>query len=561
MYQIFDSFLCHEFKDLPGELNVRQGQFHMVDRNRRSLIIAKDEWEKYIFPGTNVEMSMIVSKSQIADRCPRPGCDGRNRRSAGSDIVTWLVDASRIVTKTNFCLGSKLCNLQYTVRGEASPKRNRGYYEDSDIYKRAEIYGLFIIPHVTYSVQSSGSATTKPEDEDDFSQSDTFVSTKGGEMISLYDRREMESHARILSELEVFRRVHVRFETPVVSARRPDFDAHAAAEDCIQVLASRTPDLTVFVQLLPRLSHENVLALQRSYTALRAGSQVKAGLSVEIQRSITDKLGEVCHAVSLGQWESEVHWIKVWYQNKDSQWREALRFLLIEAVLGRTATELEAIMAAFSDKLYKNDLMRCLESELEGHGLKSLVLAAFRAPPPRRALNGSDPARVALRLHNMFQTTDDERTRESILIDILTKETSFFVREVIHEYQRNYQASLARAIGRAVSTVVVSLKPGATLNGSHQTDGPQSDGLLHIVNGALDSDARDAALIHFALYPKALRRVPQVLISRLVRMHWDLSRRDAVVGYYKAFTGWPLERSIKAATDGQFRDFCLNLIE
>ena len=456
MYQIFESLLRHEFRNLPGELNVRQGQFHIVNSNRRSLIIPKDEWERYILPGTNIEMSMVVSQSQVEDRCPRPGCQGRNTRNAGSDIVTWSVGATRIWTRTDVRFGSKLCNLQYTVRGETSTKPDRSYYEDSDIYKRAELYGLFKIPHVTYSTQSSGPATTNPEDKDDFSQSDTIVSTQGGAMMSLYDRREIESRLRSLSELEVFKRIHVRSEMPVISARRPSFDAHAAADDCSRSLSSGKPDPTVLVELLPRLSHENVLAIQRSYKALNADPQLTSGLSMDIQRSIANKLGKICYVTSLGQWGSEVHWIRFWYQNKDSQWAEALRILLVEAVLSRTAPELEAIMAAFSDKLYKNDLIRCLERELESHGLSSLILAALRVPPPRQAQKPINPAAVAVQLHDLFDTIDDRATRESTLIEILTREPDSSVFEVIHEYQREYQEPLSIAIHNAVSPIVVS---------------------------------------------------------------------------------------------------------
>ena len=456
MYQIFEALLRHEFRNFPGELNVRQGQFYIVNSNRRSLTVPKDEWERYIFPGTNIEMSMVVSKSQMDDKCPRPGCQGRNTRNAGSNIVTWSVEATRIWTRTDTCFDSKLCNLQYTVHGEASAKSDRGCYEDSDIYKWAEVYGLFKFPGITYSTQSSGHTTTNPEDEDYFNLSDTIVSTRGGAMMSLYDKREIESRLRSLSELEVFKRVHVRLETPVISARRSNFDTHAAAEDCGRSLSRGKPDLTVLLELLPRLSHENVLALQRSYKVLNVDTQLSSGLPMVIQRSIPDKLGKICYATSLGRWGSEVHWIRFWYQNKDSQWGEALRFLLIEAVLNRTASDLEAIMAAFSDKLYKNDLIRCLESELEGHGLSSLILAALRMRPPRQAPILSSPAEVAVQLHDLFDTTDDRETCESTLIEVLTREPDSFIREVIHEYQKEYQVPLSNDVQHAVSPIVVS---------------------------------------------------------------------------------------------------------
>ncbi|KAF4634522.1 hypothetical protein G7Y89_g3576 [Cudoniella acicularis] len=53
-WEVFESMLKCEFKQLPGEQRVLLGHYHILNAKRKSLVISPDEWEQSIFPGSEI---------------------------------------------------------------------------------------------------------------------------------------------------------------------------------------------------------------------------------------------------------------------------------------------------------------------------------------------------------------------------------------------------------------------------------------------------------------------------------------------------------------------------
>lgn len=53
----------------------------------------------------------------------------------------------------------------------------------------------------------------------------------------------------------------------------------------------------------------------------------------------------------------------------------------------------------------------------------------------------------------------------------------------------------------------------------------------------------------------------ELLMSRLIRYHWDRSHMQKVKDEYKTRYRESLEKSVKKATKGEFREFCVRLCE
>ena len=53
----------------------------------------------------------------------------------------------------------------------------------------------------------------------------------------------------------------------------------------------------------------------------------------------------------------------------------------------------------------------------------------------------------------------------------------------------------------------------------------------------------------------------ELLMSRLIRLHWDRMHLARVKREYKNKNGSDLERDIKLAARGDFREFCLRLCQ
>ena len=94
----------------------------------------------------------------------------------------------------------------------------------------------------------------------------------------------------------------------------------------------------------------------------------------------------------------------------------------------------------------------------------------------------------------------------------------------------------------------------------------QGEVIAHILNGVINRPARDALLLHHAINDIASHNRDddlryELLISRLVRFHWDRTHLARVKREYFEKYGNTLEDDIEDATKGDFRDFMIELCE
>jgi hypothetical protein len=88
----------------------------------------------------------------------------------------------------------------------------------------------------------------------------------------------------------------------------------------------------------------------------------------------------------------------------------------------------------------------------------------------------------------------------------------------------------------------------------------QGEVLAHILNGVINKPVRDALLLHHALSASKkdnLRR--ELLISRLVRYHWDGHHMAAIKKAYRERYAKDLAEDIKEGTTGEWGLFCREL--
>lgn len=149
--------------------------------------------------------------------------------------------------------------------------------------------------------------------------------------------------------------------------RRARFhDADDIASRIAQALrGDGPPDTRPLVELLPSLTHEQVMELRTEYKRLVKTGSERKGVNVakHIRAWLKDDdaaLMKACYAVALGRWESEAYWASFWYQGDKTR-----RELLIEALAGRPNAEVRSIRDAFADKKYGDSLTRCVKTELK----------------------------------------------------------------------------------------------------------------------------------------------------------------------------------------------------
>ncbi|KAH6630334.1 hypothetical protein B0J18DRAFT_364136 [Chaetomium sp. MPI-SDFR-AT-0129] len=309
----------------------------------------------------------------------------------------------------------------------------------------------------------------------------------------------------------------------------------------------RAPDTEPLVEILPGLTHEQVMELRVEYKRLvKTGSERKGvNIAKHIRARLKDEDGNLmkaCYATALGRWESEAYWANFWYHGDKTR-----RELLIESLMGRTNDEIRLIKEGFSDKKYANSLTKCMRTELKEDKFKKAVLMVLDEQRMEEVDAQGRPLRIDFRLvdddvRELHHAVGSEKGGESLMISIITQRSDAHLREVLREYKEKYKgANFAKD----------ALKKSGNLVG---------EVLAHILNGVINKPVRDAMLLHHALTASRrddLRR--ELLISRLVRYHWDAQHMALVRRAYRETYGRDLQDAVREATKGEWGEFCVQL--
>ncbi|RDW61560.1 hypothetical protein BP5796_11452 [Coleophoma crateriformis] len=300
----------------------------------------------------------------------------------------------------------------------------------------------------------------------------------------------------------------------------------------------RAPDTGPLVEILPSLTHEQVMDLRVEYKKIvKTGSEKKG---VNIAKHIKMRLKEedpllmkACYVCALGKWESEAYWANFWYQGEKSR-----RELLIESLMGRTNYEIHEIKDGFSDKKYSDSLTKCMKTELKEDKFKKAVLLVLEEKKMEdHPSYGLDKQLIQEDVKDLHKAVRSEKGGESAMINIIVVRSDAHLREVLRLYESTYRSNFAREM----------LKKSGNLG----------ELLAHILNGVINKPVRDALLLNHALtLSKSDSIRTELLISRLVRYHWDRLHFEAVKREYRNRYGTDLQRAVADGTRGEWGRFC-----
>ncbi|KAJ9625428.1 hypothetical protein H2204_010401 [Knufia peltigerae] len=304
------------------------------------------------------------------------------------------------------------------------------------------------------------------------------------------------------------------------------------------------PDPRPLVQILPYLSTDDLLALRAEYKKLVKVNGQGINICKHVKSRLPGNLGKACYATALGRWESEAYWANSWYQGGASR-----RELLIESLMGRSNSDIREIKNCFKDKKYSNDLEKCIRTELKADKFRMAILLALE----ERRMPESSPLDIKL-IRNDVQALAhalDSAGGESDLIRIIVVRSDAHLREVLRLFERTYRVNFAREMITKSRNLV-----GETL--------------AHVLNGALNRPMRDALLLHQAISETAPgKERTELLISRLVRMHWEPKHLEKVKSVYRERYGHSVEEAIRHEVWAQMKtqegricaEFCGALVE
>lgn len=221
------------------------------------------------------------------------------------------------------------------------------------------------------------------------------------------------------------------------------------------------PDTETLIEVLPSLTHDQVMELRVEYKRLvKAGSDRKGvNVAKHIRARLKDEdsnLMKACYSVALGRWESEAYWANFWYQGDKTR-----RELLIESLMGRTNEEIRQIKDGFTDKKYDNSLTKCMKTELKEDKFKKAVLLVL----DERRMDEYDGygRRIPIDSELVYQDVEDlrhavksEKGGESLMISIAVSRSDSHLREVLKLYEKTYRSNFAREALKKSGNLVVS---------------------------------------------------------------------------------------------------------
>lgn len=297
------------------------------------------------------------------------------------------------------------------------------------------------------------------------------------------------------------------------------------------------------IEILPGLSDDDIMALRLEYkTVAKVGGQ-GINIAKHIKMRVPGNLGKACYATALGRWESEAYWANSWYQGGATR-----RELLIESLMGRSNSDIREIKNCFKDKRYNDDLERCMKAELKADKFRTAILLALE----ERRLPESSPLdmkQVREDVQDLYHALSSQGG-ETAMIEIIVVRSDQHLREVLKVFEKTYKVNFARAMIDKSRNLV-----GETL--------------AHVLNGALNRPMRDALLLHQAISETAPgKERAELLISRLVRLHWEPKHLEKVKAQYEARYQMPVEVAIRREVMAQMKteegrswaEFCVELV-
>ena len=317
------------------------------------------------------------------------------------------------------------------------------------------------------------------------------------------------------------------------------YDAEGDADKIGAALNHREARPGPLIEVLPELTHDQLLALRGEYKKRVKIQGRGVNLAKQVKATTNGNFGKVCYATALGRWESESYWANFWYQA-----HSANRELLIEALMGRSNADIREIKDGFRDKRYRDDLVLCMQKELKPNKFQTAVLLALEGA--RQEETDVWPSEYRNKdVETLYRALKSRDGGETAILEIVVMRSNNHLRDVLKTFEKVHKENLAKA----------ALKKSTNLVG---------EVIAHILNGVINRPARDSLLLRHAINDVTSKEGDiryELLMSRLIRLHWDRAHLAKVKDEYEHKYRESLERSVKKATKGDFGAFCVRLCD
>ncbi|KAK6496434.1 hypothetical protein TWF481_002452 [Arthrobotrys musiformis] len=321
----------------------------------------------------------------------------------------------------------------------------------------------------------------------------------------------------------------------------PEYDPNDHAQILYKALKGKVADVGAILKVVPFLSGDQMVDLRAAYKKVHPLGNVN--LAKHLKAQLSGKIQLAAYVTALGPYESESYWSIL--SNQKANFRHAL---LIEAIMGREVDDIIDIKQSYRDSKNDHNFERAIKKELAadkatGERFKDLVM--LQLDTNTRGLHMDEWDKVYLdKVRDDAEDLHDALAKDKVdsfaVGKIVITRSTTHLRELMRMYKKLFDGQdLARLIAEKLNGLI-------------------GEALLHVLNGVLNKPARDARLLEESM--KGVGTRDDLLVARLVRIHWDAEHLTAVKEAYKTKYGMSLKERIKGECSGSYQEFLLNLI-
>lgn len=288
-------------------------------------------------------------------------------------------------------------------------------------------------------------------------------------------------------------------------------------------------DEQALIRTLSRLDPLQVALLRTTYQQ-RHGRNLESDIASETSGYFKEGL----LAIVRGPLAQDVHNL-----NKALAGAGTKESVLNDVLLARSNADMHAIKAAYAAK-YARPLERDVRDDLslKTERLFAMVLAATRQEDAAPVLPQQVDADVA-DLHRATEATKLGSDAMTVCA-IISNRSDGHLRAIAHAYEAKYRIPLEKVVQKDFS-------------------GHMLDALLSMLRAGTDRAMRDAMALEETM--KGMGTKDDLLVNRVVRVHWDRAHMEQVKGAYRHKYKRELRERIKGDTRGDYERLLLAMIE
>lgn len=279
-------------------------------------------------------------------------------------------------------------------------------------------------------------------------------------------------------------------------------------------------DHDTVIRILAKQSPQEMALLRNTFAQRNGGTSLESKIDSTFRGNYGDVLLQLARGPLLAD---------VWNVNRAIKGLGTKEDMLNDVLIGRSNADIQAIKLGYQEVFHKS-----MESDVEGDlslKTKTMFQLVMRGSRTEESYP-YNPGEVRRDAEAIHQATRGVGTNQDQVFTILTQRSDNQIRAIAQEYQKLNRKPLEESIGSNFS-------------------GHMRDALLLCVGRAVDRAKTDAYGLEDTM--KGLGTRDNLLINKVVRIHWDRQNKDQVKKAYQHFFKRDVIERVRGETSGDYR--------